>query len=611
MKQLHALAADGFLAPIDVELGSLLARRAAGTLADIADVRLVGLAGALLSAERARGHSCLDLEAIAGRTHGGDRVGIQLPDLATCRAVLLRSGLCDGGDAISPLVLDGDRLYLHRFHAAERRLAQAIASRLSAGTTPVPPDPATTATFRACFDVGPDRPTDWQAVAAAAALRSSFTVITGGPGTGKTHTVARVLACLLAREPGLRIAVAAPTGKAAARLADALRAGAAALPIDPALRSRLVLEGVTLHRLLGYQPWDDRFSRDPSHPLAEDVVVVDEASMADLLMMDALFAALRPSARIVLLGDQDQLASVDTGYVLGDVCRAADRSGAVHGSAFAAWYETLAGQRLDSIDIGTPLRDCVVRLRHSHRFAAQKGIGALADAVRAGDAGGALAALASEDHADATRADPLRRPGDVCESLAPLLASYLAAPTPEEALHQLGRFRVLCALRDGRCGVAGVNDAIERWLRDRGMISRATWYDGRPVLITANDPASGLFNGDLGVTWRTADGRQLVFFPAAGGRTRAFATSRIPAHATAWAMTVHKAQGSEWDEVLLMLPDDDHRVLTRELLYTGVTRARRQVTVVGAPDIIRAGVARTVVRASGLSARLDRGHAGP
>jgi exodeoxyribonuclease V alpha subunit len=604
MKQLHALAAEGFLAPIDVELGSLLARRAAVSLDDVADVQTVALAGALLSAERGRGHSCLDLAAIAGQTHGGDGMGVALPDLERCRSALQRSGLCADGAEPSPLVLEGERLYLYRFHAAERRLAEAVRARIGEqAASPADVSEETTTLFRACFDVGAGKPTDWQAVAAAAALRNRLSVITGGPGTGKTYTVARVLALLLSRDPSLRIVVAAPTGKAAARLAEALREGAAKLPIPDGIREAIPRDGQTLHRLLGYQPWADRFTHGPGHPLAEDVIVVDEASMVDLLMMDAVFAASRPTARVILLGDQDQLASVDTGYVLGDICRAADACGAAHGAGFGAWYERLSGQRLEEVGDAPPLRDAVVRLRRSFRFEKQPGIGALAESIRAGEAGDALAVLASDAHPDVSRREPVRRVSDLLESVMPEIEAYFAASTPEEALKQLGAFRVLCALRDGPHGVTGLNDAIERWLRQRGFIARSQWYDRRPVLVTANDHGTGLYNGDVGVTFHE-NGSTLVYFPVRDG-VRGFAPARVPAHATAWAMTVHKSQGSEFDRVLLVLPEDDSRVLTRELLYTGVTRARKAVTLFGSPVIIRAATARTTVRASGLAARLS------
>jgi exodeoxyribonuclease V alpha subunit len=603
MTGLRALVDHEILAPIDAELGSLLARKSQEALAGPEESQVIGLAGALLSAERARGHSCLEIRALAGRSHGGERIGVSIPTEGPLRELLERSGLCGNGSAPTPLVLDAGRLYLYRYHTAECRLAASVRSRV-AGVEPDAPAMGedTVTLFRACFDLGAGRPVDWQAVAAAAAMRGRLTVITGGPGTGKTHTVARVLALLLTRDPSLRIAVAAPTGKAAARLAESLREGAAKLPVSDAVRAALPRDGHTLHRLLGFKPWCDSFAAGPDQPLAEDVIVVDEASMVDLLLMDALFAAVRRDARIILLGDQDQLASVDTGYVLGDICRAADGAGHAHTPALGEWYERLAGMPLPEVGSAAPIRDCVVRLTRSWRFEQQPAIGALASAVREGDMDTAFAVLDGSEHPDVALRDTMSRPDDLLGSIAAHIDAYLEADTPEEALERLAGFRILCALRDGPRGVAGLNDTIERWLRRRGMISLSAWYDRRPVLVTANDPATGLFNGDVGVTW-VEDGRTTVCFPMRTGLQR-FSTSRIPAHTTAWAMTVHKAQGSEFDRVVLVLPDADNRVLTRELIYTAVTRARRLVTLLGPRDVLRSAVQRTTGRASGLGERL-------
>ena len=317
MRRLTKLVESGALMPIDAELGALLTRRSAARLGQVEDARLVGLAGAMLSAERARGHSCLDLDAlVGGAMPHTDVIGRMLPDVAGWRSLLSRSGVCGDGTTTSPLVIDGGRLYLSRYHAAECRLAAAIRARVAAREQ-TSPDAATVSLFRKLFPQSSDGATDWQAVAAAAAMRGGLTVITGGPGTGKTTTVARILALLLQRTPDLRVALAAPTGKAAARLAESVLAGVRGLTLGEELAARIPAEGRTLHRLLGYRPWNDEFAHGTDEPLAEDVVIVDEASMVDVLMMDALFAALRPTARIILLGDQDQLASVDTGFVLG------------------------------------------------------------------------------------------------------------------------------------------------------------------------------------------------------------------------------------------------------------------------------------------------------
>lgn len=607
MKQLDVLAERGVLAPIDARFGGFLVRHLPTSLAPH-ERDAVGIAGALLSAERARGHSCIDLTALAGMSPwGAHGDGAVLPDLAACRSILQRSALCGDGVDPSAFVLDGTRLYLYRYHAAEQRLARAVRTRIHASGASGAPDAAVVSLFRVLFPGTTDGATDWQGVAASSALRSRLSIITGSPGTGKTTTAAKILALLLQQDPTLRISLSAPTGKAAARLAESIGDGAATLPVSDTIRARLPRDGRTLHRLLDYQPWDDCFACGADNPLADDVIVVDEASMIDLLMMDALFAAVRPGARIILLGDPDQLASVDTGYVLGDLCRAADACGATHGAALATWYEALSGDRIPSDTSATPLRDAVVRLRRSYRFEAHPGIGALADAVRTGDVGQVLAVLDGDTHGDVSRCDPIDSVDELLAPILPSLERYLAASTPEDALRALGEFRVLCALREGAHGVAGLNEAIEWWLRGRGVHTRARWYDGRPVLVTANDAATRLFNGDVGVTFTGSDGRRLVYFPDAAGGVRGVTPARLPGHETAWAMTVHKSQGSEFTHVVLVLPGDDTAVLTRELLYTAVTRARESVRVVGSTSAVEAAVRRTTTRASGLTERVLAG----
>ncbi len=605
MKRMALLVDSGDLEPIDAEFGKLLARRAAASPGDVDDVRFVGLAGAVLSAERARGNSCLEIDALASTVASWkDVIGPSLPNAESWRAVLTRSGLCGDGESPSPLVLDGTKLYLYRYHAAERRLAEAIGARIDVAREKAP-SAKTIALFRRLFDAPADGPTDWQAVAATAALRGGLTVITGGPGTGKTTTVARILALLLHEEPELRIALAAPTGKAAQRLGEAIHAGIADLPLDDALRARIPVDGKTLHRLLGYRPWNDEYAYGPDHQLGEDVIIVDEASMVDILMMDALFAAARPSARVILLGDRDQLASVDTGYVLGDLCLAADRAGTGPGERLSRAYELISGRHLESGSSAPPLRESVVRLSRSYRFDTQPGIGALAEAIRDGRSAAALDVLADESLNGVTRREPARAVADLLATVTPLIDEFLASCGADEALERFAAFRVLCALREGSAGVAGLNDRIEGWLRSRGVPTRARWYHGKPVLVTANDAATGLYNGDVGITV-VEDGQARVWFRDGAGRPRAIAPARLPAHETAWSMTVHKSQGSEFGHVILVLPEEDNRVLTRELLYTGVTRARTCVEIIGSAEMFRRGVERTVARTSGLADRLFR-----
>lgn len=563
----------------------------------------------LVSALQGEGHSCVDLRDHAETTvqESDDVDAFTFPDVDSWQAALRLSGAVDIGapDATGleqpPFVLEGSRLYLLRYHLAESRVAAAIRARVrAASSTRFIADTATATRFRTLFPHAAST-MDRQALAAVAALMSPLACITGGPGTGKTTVVARVLALLLTREPSLRIALAAPTGRAAARLAEAVHAVAEREGLPAEIRAALPPSGITLHRLLGYRPRDDRFQRNAANPLDAGLVVVDEASMVDVLMMDALLGALRPDTRLLLLGDPGQLASVDTGFVLGDIVRATGDG--AHGASLLATYDVLAGSHhhTGAPTDATPLRDAVVQLTHSWRFGAHPGIGALADAARAGDADAAIAVLTDRARDDVALLPPSERADTLLTPLRAGIDAFLGTRTPTDALAALSRFRLLAALRDHDAGIAQLNALVERWLRANGHETRG-WYTHRPVLITANDPATQLFNGDVGVVL-PVDGEPLVHF-ASGSGVRSLRPTRLPAHETAWAMTVHKAQGSEFDEVLLVLPTHDTRVLTRELVYTAVTRARRRVTVAGTESALRTALARGVTRTSGLPERL-------
>lgn len=571
----------------------------------------------LVSAERAQGNSCVDLAEYAGQPSPDAVSGGRFPDVGDWGAQLLASGRCAtadhlAGDApmLMPLVLDGTRLYLQRYFAAERRLAAAIRARL--GVAPARELDESTPLFRTLFPAAATA-VDWQAVAAVAALRSALVFVTGGPGTGKTTVAARLLALLLQRDPTLDIAVAAPTGRAAARLTEAIGTAVQRERLDTLVGAQLPSTGHTLHRLLGYAPWNGQFRFHAGNHMPHDVVIVDEASMVDVLMMDALLAALRPSARLIVLGDPDQLASVDTGFVLGDVARAARAAGGAaadcHGDGLANDYARLSGgdaSWLTPQQHAGALRDAVVRLRVSYRFGARPGIGALARATQEGDAEAVLAVLTDGRQTDVAL-DTVVDGGAVLSTvhaerilgpLVPFMRAYLEADDPAAALAAFGRFRLLCARREGDAGVAGLNALVEQWVSHQGR-SVDGWYDHRPILITANDAGMRLSNGDVGITL-AVHGVPMVHFPLPDGGVRSLPPARLSAHETAWAMTVHKSQGSEFDHVRLVLPAADNRLLTRELLYTGVTRARASVSIVGSAEIIRTATQRSVARASGL-----------
>lgn len=597
-------ALEPFLEPIDAQLARRLATIAARD-SPPNEAELLGVAAGLCGFWRAQGHACLPLAALPSRLAGRRREGFfPLPPAAELLAALMRSPLAvSASEALAaperpaPLVLDGrQRLYLWRYFQAEQRLAARISELARSPSRAF--DLARVAPLFARLFPEVSGSEDRQALAAAACLLRPLWLICGGPGTGKTTTVARLLALELeARPTPPRIALAAPTGKAATRLYEALGQQIAALGLPSASRELLPRQASTLHRLLGYSPRSESFRYRAGQPLPYDLVVVDEASMVDLLLMDSLFAALPPDGRIVLLGDKDQLASVETGSVFGDLSLAA-----LGGGFRTESREALAPLLGAGLPPEKPpqLADTAVELEKSWRFFEQPGIGALAGAIKTRDAGAALAVLAG-DRPDVG----LRPPGaSGATLLAPLelhFRRYLEAADPAAALAHLAAFRLLAVLRGGKWGVDSLNQEVERHLLERfGLDTTQRWYPGRPVLVRANDYEAELFNGDLGVVWEE-DGQSWAFFQAPGkAEPRRLPLAKLPVHDTAWAMTVHQSQGSEFDHVLLVLPAEDHPLLGRELLYTGVTRARRRIEVVAGPELVAAAILRENSRISGL-----------
>jgi exodeoxyribonuclease V alpha subunit len=484
-----------------------------------------------------------------------------------------------------PLRLVDGLLYLERYWRQEELVRTELAARVDTPPAAVDLD-RLRAGLEALFGGSGDPREDRQRLAAAVAALRPVTVLAGGPGTGKTTTVARILA-LLRDTPGPppRVALGAPTGKAAARLQEAVReAGGGDLPAS------------TLHRLLGWQPGRGRFRHDRHDRLPYDVVVVDETSMVSLTMMARLLDAVRPEARLVLVGDPDQLASVEAGAVLGDLARAPGRP------------EPHLDAALGALGLPGGVVNGVVTLEHVWRF--RGAVAGFARAVQSGDADAAVALLRTgaadlEFVETDSAAAPEAVRGDVVAAGTALAAAARRNDVPA-ALAVLERHRVLCGHRRGPFGVTRWSREIERWLAESlgpvlgaDLASFGEWYPGRPVLVTANDYDTGLYNGDTGVVVATPDGPR-VAFPARAP----LAPSRLAEVATVHAMTVHRGQGSQFARVTVVLPPAESPLLTRELLYTAVTRAREFVRVVGSEAAVRAAVARPVSRASGLRHRL-------
>jgi len=559
------------------------------------------LLGAALAARAPRfGHICMVPADVAGsivvddmRLPGVDT--LSWPEPVHWAARLAASPAVRGpddppGDVIVPLIWDGTRLYLERYWRFEQRVADDLLSRAGAVGGFTTASPALDAILDELF--GPDDPSspDRQREAVECALTHRLTVVAGGPGTGKTRTIARLLAGAFRISFGegqaFEVALAAPTGKASARMTEAVHAEADAASLTDdvagALRSA---EAMTLHRLLGASG-RGRFRHDRANPLPHDMVVVDETSMVSLGMMARLLDAVRPDATLVLVGDPFQLASVEAGAVLGEIVGAAVAS------------------RTDG-----PLAADVALLERVHRFGVDSAIAALADAIRAGDADRALDVLGTNQTGELTWVD-----GDDAvgiehlheEAAAGAVEVIRAASTGDAGagLRAASDLKVLCATRLGALGVYRWSDRIEalaaRALPDAGIGRRG--YVGRPVMVTSNDYLNRLFNGDVGLVVARA-GQPVVAFPDPGG-IRELEMSRLGDIETWWAMTIHKSQGSEFRRVIVTLPPAPSPILTRELLYTAVTRAKEQVTLVATAASLRAAITRPVARASGLGAKL-------
>lgn len=599
----------GILDPLDQHFASFM-ERLSGPPNDT-----LWLAAALASHATHLGHICVDLNQMAERpllTSKGEREGPPLPDLPGWRESLRNSGVVGAPGDYAPLILDEkDRLYLQRYWTYQDVLASWISKR-AGETENGPGDKAVKGTLETLFPAAcPGDAVDWQKVAAFVAARKGFCVISGGPGTGKTTTVTRILALLIQclGPPAPRIALAAPTGKGAARLEESIRRTVGSLVLQDSLKTAIPDRASTLHRLLGTVGGFPSSRRRDQKLLPYDVVVVDEASMVDFALFARLVLALRAGARLILLGDKDQLASVEAGAVLGDIC-GRDRA---YGFSrhFTQVVEAATGCSLEAgaqAPQGEGIWDCVVELRRNYRFGAQSGIRGVSRAVNRGDGEGALGFFDDPAFGDIEWIDTAGRGGVPEDLLREAVEGFRACITgrdPLEAFAAFDAFRILCAVREGPFGVRALNAAVERFLLREGMLHERRgggWYRGRPVLITRNDYGLGLYNGDTGLLLpdRERGGELRVFFPAGEGAFKTFHPSRLPEHETVFAMTVHKGQGSEFNHVLLVLPNRDTPLLTRELLYTGITRAKERLSLLAPRDLFTTAASRRIKRASGL-----------
>jgi exodeoxyribonuclease V alpha subunit len=504
-----------------------------------------------LSYEQNQGHNCIAISAAE-------------------QALVVASGLADdeGG---RPLVVEQNRLYLQRYWQYEQRLAGQLKAMMAHAT----PAPERLDSLLARYFPPLSDAIDWQREAAKVAVKQPFSIITGGPGTGKTTTVVKILAVLqeLAAQP-LLIALAAPTGKAAMRLQESIGSRKADLPCSEAIKNQIPETVTTLHRLLGARPPSPYFRHHAQQPLIYDLVVVDEASMVDLALMSKLVDALKPSARLILLGDKDQLASVESGAVLADMTHS--------------------------------LPEQTLELQTSHRFGGV--IKRLADAVNQQEAEQAWQVLQQGDPACLVLSeDPISYAAAQYRTYLQLLHSGADFPT---LYQQFSQFQVLCANRQGKHSVADLNQRIEQKLAEQRHIHvTGLWYVGRPIMVTQNNAALQLYNGDIGLCLpdQGQQGKLMVYFQRADGSVKKYLPARVPPCETVYAMTIHKSQGSEFAQVLVVLPEAINPVLTKELLYTAITRAKTTVKIVADKALWMQAIAQKVARVTGLVAKFQDG----
>lgn len=669
LTQLKSLAQDRLIRPLDYQFARFIH--------SLHDDPVLALAGALVSHQLGQGNVCLHLARLDGQSLFD--LDSELSE-ALCQGAGLAceqwaAHLCqlpcvgDGRQA-TPLVLEQQRLYLYRYWQHEQQVARFLRQRPAmaidyeaAGIildrlfardyafiqqqleqTPQAsvraqlikwldienPNALDWPAIESCVQQGslaaleklvPVRHClNWQKVAAALAGSQSFSVISGGPGTGKTTTVIKLLALLV--ELGLQqqqppdIRLVAPTGKAAARLTESIGGALKTLNCTAQVKALIPTGAATIHRLLGALPGRHDFQHNRSNKLHLDILVVDEASMIDLPLMSQLLEALPDNSRLILLGDRDQLASVEAGSILGDICAAA---GGGYTDEQVQVLERMTGFSLAEYrqPQARAINNSLCLLQKSYRFDAGSGIGSLANAVNTGNHKAMTRVLTGHftdirlHSADSQGYQQLIQL--CCRGYQPYLSRIQDGPKPEESesawqkrlLRRFHDFQLLCALREGRFGVSGLNEAIRNSLARAGLVDdTGIWYQGRPVLITRNDPGLGLYNGDIGITLKNSDGRLRVVFELPNGSLKQLLPNRLPEHDTVFAMTIHKSQGSEFRHTVIALPESFSPIITRELVYTGITRARQRLDLFCDSAVLTRAVSTPTARASGLRERL-------
>jgi exodeoxyribonuclease V alpha subunit len=596
---------------LDIHLAMFLTNKA--KLNDDMTIKRFSFLVMSLSKEVRSGHVCLDLTYLDELTIGS-QLWLQLdsPNLQDWKIALgqaYNSQVVSDGTNLSPLIFIENKLYFQRMWLDEKNVAQyfnhtALDKELSYNTD-------LTAVLNQLF-IQNQPEIDWQKVAVAAALTRKVTIISGGPGTGKTTTVAKILVGILLTNPNARIITSAPTGKAASRLTESLSHTIEQLAFTSL---NIKTEAITLHRLLGAKPDNRSFKYDKHNPLHVDVLVVDEASMVDLNMMARVIEALPFSARLILLGDKDQLSSVEAGAVFGDLCTFITHG---YSKPRARELSQLTGYDVPTCEQTATITDSICLLQKSYRFNESSGIGLLANAVKAGCSttakklllDGSLSdiqyhALSSQQAYEDVLHDSINHYKHYLNVIKQNGINDIAL-----VLAKFAEYRLLCAVREGHFGVEGLNKQIELLLTKNKLIylkNKEAWYVGRPIMILRNSASLGLYNGDIGITLKAEhDSSKLrVYFSFPDGSIKGFSPFRLPEHETAYAMTIHKSQGSEFDDVNIILPTDNSPLLNRALLYTAITRAKKTVSIYATEAILLQAIKSQTKRHSGLVSLLQ------
>ena len=564
----------------------------------------------LLSKRFSEGHICLDLEDLDSeelREGGFKNVNAE---------GLSEEELVGSHDEYQPFILWKNKLYMQRYFHYETVVIKKINELIRAEKEKSEYLENQLASLKENIAVlfPPDtlgKP-DWQMVAAISAVFNQFNIITGGPGTGKTTTVAKILALLLGLNPDLKVALAAPTGKAAARMAESLKETAqkSAMNFDESTKEVFKkLEPSTLHRLLGAKPNHIYFKHNAENPLSHDLIILDESSMIDVALFAKLLDAIRPTTKVIFLGDKDQLASVEAGSLFGDLCTAqgtlnffSPKRATLINSLMPSGKTSLSQDNIK--ESNHALFEHIIELQHSYRFAAGGNIGVFSRAIIENN--GPVIESFFDNHASDIALD-----FDYDEKKLTAFVNgyrdYILEPDIKKALHKLNNLRVLCAVREGAQGVYQTNQKIERYLQENGLIGiTGTFYEHRPVIVTGNNYELGLFNGDIGIVRKDETEKLRVYFEDADGNLKGIQPAFVTASETVFAMTIHKSQGSEFDQVLVQLPTySDNAILTRELLYTAVTRAKKEVVIQASQEVILETCARRVKRGSGIADRFE------